>query len=417
MLLSQFEFISYSLLQKFIDVSSIQGTLNRFIGSALCERIGSSKEYIRLNDTIRDYLLRQRLGLPEKYKSALISHAREFLNSYTAEEVDASDYLFSLQKLLTNGEIVPPKLLIPSHFLKAMKELYDRYRKHEDVIRLADQVLNSNTSLDRNIEREIRHFLCLSLARQKSKRFTTEVQFIDGPEHNFLFGFYYRITGRISDAIDRQISAIDHKKTASRASRELVHLYVSIEDYESAIQLAKKNHENNPSNPFHAEAYFKCLVNISNWKTNETSILSILKSLQDARSPIAKEMHLNCQAQYEAYCLKNYAKALQIIDKAIDEFPDSPYPLFTKIGVLFRLRDINKIREQIDSMRILFKNREQFSDALDKMNAQLIALQGDMAGALRLVTKKLGHLPETALAVIRRRLENSFGLSVQQDPE
>lgn len=417
MLLSQFEFISYTLLEKFIDINSIEESLNRFIGAALCERIGSSKEYIRLNDTIRDYLLRQRLGLPEKYQSALTAHAREFVKSYSAEEVDASDYLYSLQKLLTSGDSVPPTLLIPSHFLKAMKELYDRYRKHDDVIRLADQVLNSNQSLEKNIEREIRHFLCLSLARQKSKRFTSEVRFIDGPEHNFLFGFYYRITGRVSDAIERQKQAIEHTKTASRASRELVQLYVSIEDYESAIKLAKKNHESNPSNPFHAEAYFKCLINLSDWKKSEPSIASVLRSMQEAKSLKAREMYLNCQAQYEAYCLKNPALALKTVETAVDEFPESPYPLFTKIGILFRQRDIGAIKEQLTSMGTLLKKKEQFSDALDKMNAQLIALEGDMDGALRIVSEKLGHLPESAITVLRRRLENAHGLTLLQDPD
>lgn len=417
MLLSQFEFISYTLLEKFVDVKQIEGILNRFIGAALCERIGSSKEYIRLNDTIRDYLLRQRLGLPEKYQSALISHAREFIKSYSAEEVDASDYLFSLQKLLTNGEIVPPTLLIPSHFLKAMKELYDRHKRHDDIIRLADQVLNTNQSLDKNIEREIRHFLCLSLARQKSKRFTYEVRSIDGPEHNFLFGFYYRITGRVSDAIERQKLAIEHTKTASRASRELVQLYVSIEDYESAIKLAKKNHESSPSNPFHAEAYFKCLINLADWKNNEASIMIVLRSMQEAKSSKAREMYLNCQAQYEAYCLKNHPAALHTVEKAIDEFPESPYPLFTKIGILFRQRDTNAIKTQLAAMSALLRKKEQFSDALDKMNAQLMALEGDMDSALQLIFERLGHLPETAVAVLKRRLENAYGLTVLQDPD
>ncbi|WP_306553510.1 toll/interleukin-1 receptor domain-containing protein [Acidovorax sp.] len=412
MLLSQFEFISYTLLATFIDLPNNELVLHKFIGAALCERLGSSKEYLRVNDTIRDYVTRQRIGLPARYTKILLDHAQQFVKSYSPEEVDASDYLFSLQRALASGENLPSRMLIPSHFLKAMKELYDQHRKYDDVIRLADQVLASSATLEDNIKRELRHFQCLSLARLKNRRFTTEVQHISGPEHNFLFGFYYRMTGKVADAIDRQLQAIESTRTATRARRELVQLYVSIEDYESALELANRNYEDNPTNPFHADALLKCLINSVDWKLKENKIAQVLVSLQNSKSNKAAEMYFSSLAQYQAFCIKDYDLALATINKAIDTSPDSPYPMFAKLSILFRQRNIPEIKDQLDILSTILKRNGQFADALEKMRAQLLALEGHTDEALRLVTQRLGHLPPIALGNLRRRLESANGLSV-----
>ena len=45
--------------------------------------------------------------------------------------------------------------------------------------------------------------LCLSLAKKKDSRMLKEVQNIRGDEHTFLLGFYYRLSGRYQEALEK----------------------------------------------------------------------------------------------------------------------------------------------------------------------------------------------------------------------
>ena len=110
--------------------------------------------------------------------------------------------MFVMQEKLRLGKEVPLDKLIPSYYLKTMKNLYDN-RKNSAVIKLADSILQSSDVLDSYIRDEIRFFLCSSLARLKDERFKNEVQNISGFKHNFLFGFYYRQIGHFNLAIER----------------------------------------------------------------------------------------------------------------------------------------------------------------------------------------------------------------------
>ncbi|WP_193771390.1 TIR domain-containing protein [Candidatus Magnetaquicoccus inordinatus] len=416
-LLSEFEFISWNLLEKFIDLPRMGNVIDRFIGAALCEQLGSNKEYIRVNDIIRDYVRRLKIGIPDRYKRILTEHARNFISNCTPEEVDASDYIFSLQRALLNGEVVPYRFLVPSHFLKAIKELYDQYRNYKDVIRLADQVINASRHLGENIMREIRYYLCLSLARSNNRRFLTEVQHITGCEKNFLLGFYYRIVGRVTDAISQQKQAILEPRVASRARRELVQLYVAIEDFKSALALAEKNHEGNPNNQYHIDSLVKCLINREDWETFEDRIRLLIDSLSESKSDRSQEMHLNLKAQFYAYCLKDYIAAHAYIEEAIANHPNNPYPHFTKLTILFRQKDLEGVNQALVRIKQLLKNDRQFQDVLVKMEAQKLALSGQSGAAVNLIDEKLHHVPGYAKKILYRRIDQLTVSGVCMDPE
>lgn len=258
-LLSEFDFIDYEFIFDIVEEKEqFYKTLDEFIASAVCERLGANGEYIRVNDTVRDYVRRNRFSLPKEYEEKLREHLDKFLETYTQEEKDVSDYLYSLKQALIKDKSVDVKYLIPSHFIKTMKELYDRYFRYEDVIKLADRVLVNENSLDNRIKREVRYYLCASLARLRhSERFLYEVQKIEGFDHDFLLGFYYRLQGRPEDALIRLEKALKEHKNSSKVRREIVQVLCILENFENALVLAKENYETYPTNPFHIEAYFK----------------------------------------------------------------------------------------------------------------------------------------------------------------
>lgn len=407
-LLSEFDFISYDLLDTLTDGKNYGVMLEKFIAGSVCENLGTNGEYVRINDAIRDYVRRSGIRLPDKFSIKMRNHVAELIKSNKEEDVDASDYLFSLKRALIENRDIESRYLIPSHFLKAMKELYDKHRNYKDVIKLADRVIGSSSFLDENIAREIRYFLCLSLARERDQRFLREVQHVQGPEHDFLLGFYYRMCRRTADAITRQQIALNQTRTASRARRELVQLYVAIEDFKTAFALAKQNYEDNASNPFHIHAYLKCIINSGNWQDHRDLIKRLLNGLRDASATFerAGEMMLSTRAQFEAYCLNDYDAAINTIDDAINQFRDSPYPILTKIGILFRRgADPSEIKSLINEASKQLHGNGLLSDAVEKMRAQLYYLEGRTTEFDDLVRTLLKNVPKEVQPHLLQRLK------------
>ena len=169
---------------------------------------------------------------------------------------DISDFFYSLRGALINDYKLQNKLLLPSHYLKTMIYLYERERNFKDVIILADRVLENEKKIDTAILREIKYWLCLSLARERNTRFKSEVQYFkEDSDYYFLLGFYYRLTGKLEYALENLEEALDLRPRFSRAQRELVQVLIGLENYPDAYQHAKFNYENDKSNPYHIQSY------------------------------------------------------------------------------------------------------------------------------------------------------------------
>ncbi len=417
--LSEFDFISYDFLEKLIDLDLHSATLIRLLGAAICETVGSTGEYLRLNDSIRDYMRRLRLDLPESFEQRLKTHVQDFIEKQDAEAVDASEYLFTVKKALASGANVDRSLLVPSHFLNAMKELYDRDKNYRQVVRLADRVLQSEASMDGNISREIRYFLCQSLARQKTARFLEEVRKISGPEHQFLMGFYYRMVGRTSDAIGRQLEASKYSRTASRARRELVHLYIGMEDYAAALDLAQRNYHDRPSNIFHIQAYLECLIHSKDWAGNQQKMEILFTRLKIAgeNSEKAEEMWMGATALYLAICESDINRALDVAGDAAAKFPHSPYPLFTKASLLLRAgKDVDELSIVIDKLSALSSAKGLFEGSVKKLRAQLHYLRGEDDLARTELNGYLRNIPENERSSAEARIKSlEFIAPYEQD--
>lgn len=109
--------------------------------------------------------------------------------------------------------------------------------------------------------REIKYILCLSLARLRSARFKDQIQFFkDDSDYHFLFGFYYRLLGKLDYAQRSLKEVLIMRPKFPKAQREFVQVLIGLENYSEAKEHAKFNFENDQSNPFHIQAYFDCLI-------------------------------------------------------------------------------------------------------------------------------------------------------------
>jgi hypothetical protein len=181
--LCEFDFVSRTLISEITGNIKVGGEnyidiIENFIRSSLCEEFGTDGEYIRVNDPIRDYIRRNRHRINTMYNNCLHQHLNSFLRTYQSEEKDTSDLFYSLKQALIQGKDVDHRYLIPSHYLRAIKELYDQKKRYKTVIELADRVLANDYALENRIVYKIKLYLCLSLARLNHRdRFFKEINY------------------------------------------------------------------------------------------------------------------------------------------------------------------------------------------------------------------------------------------------
>ena len=73
------------------------------------------------------------------YRENLRRHVYQSVNSYAEDlERDVSDYVISIKEALKLGLDIPKEFIIPSHFINAMRELYNNERRFDEVIKLAE---------------------------------------------------------------------------------------------------------------------------------------------------------------------------------------------------------------------------------------------------------------------------------------
>lgn len=393
-LISTFDFISYSLLYKVTkEKSQYIELVEEFLARGICENLGSDGEYICLNLAIKNYIRRQKIDIDEEIEKALNMHVTDFIENYIDDGGrDISDIFFSIRSAITEGQSIDKRYLIPSHYLKSMKELYDRRDKDPDVIVLADRILEHEEFMDDQIAREIRYFLCSSLARLKQERFKEEVQKIKGAEHNFLFGFYYRHVGRDEDAVNSLLKALEERQNFARAKRELVLVYNNMEEYDKALELAKENYQQNRNNEYHIQAYFQCLSYGKGEKVSfeerKRNIQVLLDDMSKIESEKAKNMFLIMSAQYNLYFEDNIEKAKSIIQKAHDLYPNDTYVLLCMFDICEKALDIPKLERTLNSLKAAHGNsKSKYHREYLKSSAIYKAIKGDISAAKEIVNK------------------------------
>ena len=168
-LLARFEFISVDFLFQIEDRPEVEAWLSELIVKSICDYTGADRDFVRLNDSIRDHILRNKIEIDSRYEEKLSNHLKLFLEDPTAYEDDISDVLYSIKESIKAGKIPPERYLVPSHFLKSIRELYQA-RNYNRVIELANRILEKENSLDDAIARDIRYNLCLCTRQFRNPR-------------------------------------------------------------------------------------------------------------------------------------------------------------------------------------------------------------------------------------------------------
>jgi tetratricopeptide (TPR) repeat protein len=370
--------------------------------------MGSTSDYIRVNEVIRDFVSRNRLGVPADFEQAIKEHVGAFLERYDDDNRDISDYLFSAQEALRTGRSLPDELLIPSVFIKTIKRIYDEDRNYDDAIALADRVLQRERYLHANTVNHVRFIKCQSLARLRDSKFFTEVRKVPEPDRSFLHGFYYRLSGDYIKA-EQSLSSIlnyDKRRRDPRVLGELVLVYMQSDEYDKAFDIAKENYRSRPANPINANNYFACLIMKDRTAENKSELTRILDRLSIDPSERAQEMTDSMRARMIAYYEDDEAASFRLIEEALRKYPDIDYPLLTKADLAAYFGNKEKLAEAVATLDRVTGRKAQSFRTVVKYKAMLLAMQGDAHQAKQLIRRELSGLIGSALQRLIERIDH-----------
>lgn len=380
-LISSFDYISISyVISLTSDAEKYTEYIETLYYRGICEYVGVLQEYIRVNDTIKDYLQRSEYKIAEEHQNKLKENVQNIINVIDEKDYDIPELLHSLKTSLLKGIDIDSKYIIPSIYLKTMTDLY-KEGKYKDVIKFADRALEGSSFIDNKIIFEIRYLLCLALAKQRNPDFKKEVMNIEGADHDFLFGFYYRQIGKFDKALERINSSLEKRENFSKAKREKVQAYIGMQDYDSALELARVNYLNYKENPYHIQAYFTCVIKSNDYLKKKDTLLELITNMENIGSNISKELTLRFKAQYEAFINNDYDAAIGYINQAIDMNEKIHYAKLIKFDIAEKFDDIETMQEIVESFKTS-ELRQRYSNNIVCMEASIKAKRGDVKAAI-----------------------------------
>lgn len=402
--LCRFEFISYEMLFDIVDEATYSETLNTLLSSSVCERLGNTSAYVRVNEVIRDYVSRSRFGLPIEFEEKIKKHVQMFIERYENDGSDISDYLFSIQESLRNGSQLADELIVPSVFVKAIKRLYDEDRNYTESIVLADRVLLREKFLHQNTINHVRYIKCQCLARLRDSKFFTEVRSIPEPDRSFLHGFFYRLAGDYVRAEENLNHVLTKGRRDPRVISELVLVYLQSDEYDLAFDLAEESYRRRTGNPINANNYFTCLIMKSRTDENRVELQRIIDGLKLDPSDQAQEMASSGQARLYAYYDNDEVRSLSLIEETIARFPSINYPLLTKADLAYHFGNKEALQAAVIELEKSAKRNAQTYRTVVKFKAIHLAMSGDLDQAKQLVSRELKGLIGTAFQRLNDRL-------------
>ncbi len=403
--LSWFEFASLDMIAMLAEElkEPLMAHISEFIGDSVCDLIGSVGEYVRLNDIMRDFVSRGSFEIPRRYAAAIAKMGREMFHSGMFMDYDYSEKAAVVRVSLLEGKGVPEKFLIPAHVLAAISQKY-KNRKYKDVIELCDMILARDNYED-YIKSQVRHYLCMALARSRDARFLTEVQRIKGEEHNYVLGFYYRVMGRYEDALERFGKAIADGRWEENSKREIVLIHNIMENYDEARELAKESYIKYPWNAVTIQAYFEVLLNLPRTASTIAEIQSTIEAVGKVSGDKAEEVGICMKGRYAFHIEGRPDKALAILDQGISRFHQSPYPLLAKLEIGVSMRNIRLIDETLAELKASnFRDGGPGKVQVVKAEIMSLALSNQKGKALAKIDSELGFIFPAARERFRQRI-------------
>lgn len=366
--LSRFEIISYDIIHKiFGENEDVYKSLQRLYDLGLFYHVSSTHQYLKLNNSIADYINRSRLDLDNEYNKNLRELIKDSISKPLDidENSDYSEFLISIADLIRSGKSIPAKYSIPSFILKSIVQEYYS-RNYDVVVSLATKIIDAGNNFDPQIIRETRYWLCLAYCRIQNDKFFDEVRFFkDGTDlfnlkdYYFLLGFYYRLADDMDRAEENFKNVLSIDKGHSKTNREMVNVYLRKRDYASALELAAINYSNHKSNIHHINAYFTCLIKMHNLNDSDIDTLVVLlEKTKKSLDKRADEFYNTMKAEYEYYVERHSKKAIDDLKEFL-RLNKHNYHAFKALSEIFRIEGLSI---ELEKLRKTYPNLNKQDD-------------------------------------------------------
>lgn len=387
-LLSQMNPTPLSFIHEIAQLNPIYDDILRKLRTfSICSFSGASGEYVKINTMIGDYILRSSFELSEEIKQIINNKIAVF--SQNINNKDYMQYLafpefnFYVKEQLKKKETLPTRFLYSTVYVQSIVELYNK-AQYIQVINLVKDMKDSGLfeNSEKDTQSIIQFYYCSSLARRKSIEFESEVSFFADSDsylsYNFLKGFNYRIQGKFQFAENSYLKVLERNPKHDKARRELVQLYINMQDYDIAYDLSKQNYNEYPDNIYQMQAYFDCLIHklpLDSFQLQD--VHDIIKNAENIYKTNATDIYFQLKAKYYAFIEKEKSEAIKIINEGLKKYPKSFY-------LCKDLFDIYRKYEDIHGMEIAFsqlssipnEGNANFNIALKCREAYLKAYKG-----------------------------------------
>lgn len=407
--LSRFEILSADMLNKAFEINeNLQNVYEQFRALSICSLCGSNGEMIRVSDVIRDYVGRLKRDLPKPYLNIIQEMVNTSVDDKFLEDSDLALYYAVIKQKILQGVSVDSMGVLPSLYIKSAVEFYNN-RKYKRAYDLCKKLIEERADQDfaPELRRTLYIYLCQSLAREHKDEFFTYVNdsVLSNVDKLYLKGFYYRIDNKPKDAIEMLNRAMELDGTRAQIRRELVNAYIIAEDYESALKYSRINYDQDPLNPYHAQSYFRCIINSPNAQESQEEMLRILDNIEKNHSPKAQQMHATMKAQYYADIEHEYRDAIGILDRAMVDADDATiYLLMSKFDIAFKNGDLSIAEKSYQELDVKIQEHKYFKNALIIRHARLMKLQRKSAKSICDELLKLSNFPEIAIERLKQQL-------------
>jgi len=191
---------------------------------------------------------------------------------------------------------------------------------------------------------------------------------------------------------------------SSRAKRELVQVYLYIEEFDRALTMARENYEANRGNQFPIQAYLQCLLNSEAPQPHLHEIQGLIEELDQIGSAQSKEMTLIAKAQYEAKFAADKAAAYAHVDDAAALNQLSPYPPLAKFDIALRFKDEAVMSETLELLEEIARSRTFSRNTVIKNKAYFEAAMGRVERATKIVESELDGYPKDTIEKIKAKI-------------
>lgn len=402
-LISKYDAISIEMLYNILNTTpGYVECYESLFQESLFELEGVNKEYIRLNEVVRNYIARSDAKVLPAHRQKAKQLFERMFSEDTSSWYNSNDFLLAIRETVTHGKEVDPDHIIPSVYLKSMSDLYSNMQ-YENVVKLARRALDNSENTDQKILYEIRYLLCSALAKLKHASCMVEVRNLDHDDRIFLTAFYYRQIGKNDRALSCLDDLLRKRPEMSKAKREKVLVLKNLQQFEDATGLAKENYYQYSDNPYHIQAYFDCLINTYQGRSEDALLSDLVEKLRRIRSEKAQSMCGRCSALYLAYVERDYETALMEINETILDFPkDKKYALSVKF-------DIARIFHDYDEMERVIKELERDgsnNNTIVICRSKLLADQRRTNEAISYFTKNISYFTEKSKLAFCEKLKN-----------